>query len=261
MPGLLDLFTGGGMTGSSGGGPIDYLRSRVQSWQAHPFQNIASTVIGGLGGPAAGLGANAAFNRYNDNRFTNATQQLQDRSSDLSQLNTNDAMNRPLGNDALSGNNGFNWTGPTGPNDGSGGMGGPIDGGSAQGMGGGMHGGGPLPPTGYGGPSMTGQQWQDRGGGYGNLVGQTQGVAPDQPSSFVNDILDSISMGPGLPGSGQRNHQQIQSDYRDGTSNVGPGIGNYGVSNMMVGGSPVVFGGNGFDPNGAATYNRRGVGY
>lgn len=223
-----------GLFDRSGGGPMDMLRNRISSWQAHPFQNIASTAFGAFV-PGGGFAANAAFNRYNDNRFNNSAQQFQDLTRDQSQLDTNNAMNKPL-------------NGPLGAYD----RNNPY-GESMQGQGGGMSAGGP-----YSGGYNT-QNW--------NLQDMTSGHAPSQPSNFVNDILNSISTGPGQPGTqqgglfgnGQRTHQQIQSDYRDGTSNVGPGIGNYGVSNFMVGGSPVIFGARpaGGDMNGLAVYNPR----
>lgn len=231
-----------------GGGPIDYLRSRVSSWQAHPFQNIASTAFGAMV-PGGGFAANALFDRYNNNQFNNSASQLQDRSLQQTTMDSNSAMNAPL-NGPLGA---YDRNNPYGSNAGP-----------AQTMGGPsgspMGGGGMGPSSGYNGGYNT-QNW--------NLGQMTSGNAPNQPSSFVNDILNSISTGPGQPGTqqgglfgnGQRTHQQIQSDYRDGTANVGPGIGNYGVSNFNVGGSPVIFGTNGFDPNGAAVYNRRGVGY
>lgn len=239
------------------GGFSGMIASRLDNWRAHPFQSLISTLASGAGGFGAGMVANNLFGRYNNSRFNNSAQQLQDRSRDLATLNTNDSMNKPLGDDALNGDNGFNWDGPTGPNSGSGYGGEALTGGGSAGP----YGGGGLAGNilNYSGPSMSGQQWMDRSGGYGNIIGQALGLAPDQ-SPFVNSLLDPISMGPGLPGSGHMN-PQARRDYRDGTSNVGPGIGNYGVSNFMVGGSPVIFGTNGFDPNGAAVYNRRGVGY
>lgn len=242
-------------------GPADFFRSRFDNLRAHPFQNLAGAALGAFV-PGGGLVANAAFGRYNDNRFNNSAQAFQDLTRDQSQLNTNDALNQPLGDDRLSGNNGFNWDGPTGPNNGTDYTG--DNSGRAQqdrqlgealmGGGGSMNGGG-MPSIGYNGPSMSGQQWMDRSGGFGNIIGQAFGLAPDR-GPLVDSLLDPISMGPGLPGSGHMN-PQARRDYRDGTSNVGPGIGNYGVSNFMVGGSPVIFGSG--DPNGR--YRMRGSQY
>ena len=243
--------------------PMEFFRNRLDSWMAHPVQNIASTVAGGLLGPEAGFGAQHGFQLYNDNRFNNAAQNLGNRSLDLSTLNTNDRMNAPLADPRLSGDNQFGWSGPTGPNDGQSTseqdrqlMGALTGGGGSGGGYGGPAGG---MPQSYGGPSMSGQQWIDRSGGFGNVVGQLLGVAPDQ-SSLVNQLLDPISMGAGLPGSGYMNHQERQ-DYRDNLGNNGAGISpNYGVSNFNVGGSPVIFGMNGFDPNGRHMYNQTDFG-
>jgi len=214
----MGLFDRSGSSGS-----MDFLRNRISSWQAHPFQNIASTAFGAFV-PGGGLLANAAFDRFNNNQFNNSANTFQNLTRDQSQLDTNNAMNKPL-------------NGPLGAYDRS----------NPYGEQATMQ----APSGGMGGPSYSGgynsQNW--------NLQDMTSGHAPSQPSSFVNDILNSISAGPGQPGTqtgglfdnGQRTHQQIQSDYRDGTANVGPGIGNYGVSNMMVGGSPAIFGSG--DPN------------
>lgn len=58
-----------------------------------------------------------------------------------------------------------------------------------------------------------------------------------------------------IPQGAPMNHAERQ-DYRDNLGNNGAGMsGNYGVSNFNVGGSPVIFGDNGMDPNGRAVYN------
>lgn len=52
-----------------------------------------------------------------------------------------------------------------------------------------------------------------------------------------------------------------RQDYRDSLANNGSGTpGNYGVSNFTVGGQNVIFGGNGFDPNGRRLYNQTDLG-
>ena len=220
--GLLDSFTGG-----QGGGPMDYLRGRVSSWQAHPFQNIASTLAGVAGGPMAGLGANAAFNRYNDNQFNNSAQQFQDLTRDQSNLDTNAAMNKPL-------------NGPLGAYDRSHPYGDPQMG--SMGGAGGM-----SSPGGYSG---GGQNW--------NLGEMTSGHAPSQPSSFVNDILNSISTGPGQPGTqqgglfDQGGGNQGPGALRDGT--MGNRGANYGVSNMVANGQQMI---TGMDPNQMVMANGR----
>lgn len=255
-------------------GPIDFFRSRIDQFRAHPIQGLiglgAGAVGSAFGGPAGGQFASAltrrGFDRYNNSQFSGNIGSALDRSLDQTTLDTNDAMNKPLNDDRLGGNTPFGWVGPTGPNSGTdvNGPGFNDSGTRAQqdrqlgdaltGGGGGTYGGGPSYQP-YSGPSMSGQQWMDRSGGYGNIIGQTLGLAPDQ-SPLVNSLLDPISMGPGLPGSGHMN-PQARRDYREGTSNVGPGIGNYGVSNFMVGGSPVIFGAG--DPNGR--YRMRGTQY
>jgi len=210
-------------------GPIDYLRGRAQNWQAHPFQNIASTVFGGFV-PGGGIAANALFNRYNDNRFNNSAQQFQDFTRDQSNLNTNDAMNKPL-------------SGPLGAFDRQNPYG--SETGPAQGMG---PQGGPSPYSG----GYNSQNW--------NLQQMTSGNAPNQPSSFVNDILNSISTGPGQPGTqtgGLFDTPRGPEARREGGFSGGPGMGNYGVSNLNVGGAPVIFGSG--DPNGR--YRNRGSQY
>jgi len=247
-------------------GPADFFRSRFDNIRAHPIQNLASTVFGGFV-PGGGIAANALFNRYNDNRFNNSAQQFQDLTRDQSNMDTNAAMNKPPGDPRLSGDNGFNWEGPTGSNYGRGEEGSGVDSGTrasqnqqlglALSGGGGMtNGGGPSYQP-YGGPSMTGQQWQDRSGGYGNIIGQMLGVAPDR-GPLVDSLLDPISMGAGLPGSGQLRGPQAHRDYREGLALNGPGVGNYGVSNFMVGGSPVIFGAG--DPNGIFRHNQHQYG-
>lgn len=240
-------------------GPMDFFRSRLDNLRAHPFQNLMSTVAGGLV-PGGGLLANAAFNRYNNNNFNNAASQVYDRGRQQADMDAASNMNSDLGDPRLSGDNGFSYNGPTGPNEGRGSG---LDqqlASSLMGGGGGRNGGGPMPSYGpYAGPSMSSQQWNDRGGGYGNIVGQMLGVAPDQ-SPTVNALLDPISMGAGLPGSGVLNGlhgPNAVRDYREGLALNGPGVGNYGVSNFQVGGAPVIFGSG--DPN--QRYRNRGSEY
>lgn len=222
MPGLLDMVTGG-----QGGGPMDYLRNRVSSWQAHPFQNIASTLAGGFGGPAAGLGAQRGFDMYNNRRFDNSAQQFQDLTRDQTNLDTNDAMNRPL-NGALGE---YDRNNPYGSNAGP-----------AQTMGpqGGPQGGGPSYSGGY-----NSQNW--------NLGQMTSGNAPNQPSSFVNDILNSISTGPGQPGTQQGGLFSKGPEGRREGNTAGGFNGPMGVSQFSPG--TTLF--QGMDPNQMVMANGR----
>lgn len=215
-----------GLFDRSGGGPMDMLRNRISSWQAHPFQNIASTAFGAFV-PGGGFAANAAFNRYNDNRFNNSAQQFQDLTRDQSQLDTNNAMNKPL-------------NGPLGAYD----RNNPY-GESMQGQGGGMSAGGP-----YSGGYNT-QNW--------NLQDMTSGHAPSQPSNFVNDILNSISTGPGQPGTQQGGGlfgpgENGPEARRDGSWGGGNRGANYGISNMMANGQQMI---TGYDPNQMVMANGR----
>lgn len=236
-------------------GPLDFFRSRLDNIRAHPFQSLMEFGAGVVGGPLAQQTAHQGFRRYNDYSINRAADQAFGRAQDLGDQASNNSFDKPLGDSRLSGDNPFDYEGPTGPNTGRGQMG-PnssdrqmVD--ALMGGGGGNYGGGPG-YQGYSGPTMTGQQWQDRTGGYGNIVGQMLGVAPDQ-SPLVNSLLDPISMGPGLPGSGVLNHQQI----RDKLSNeANLRAGNWGVSNFMVGGSPVIFGSRGNDMNQVAMMRR-----
>ena len=234
-------------------GPFDFLRDRISNLRAHPFQSIASGVAGGFV-PGGGLIANNLFGRYNNSRFNNSAQQFQDLTRDQSNLDTNAAMNKPL-EGPLGDYDRNNPYGETGPDSGD------QNRQLAQalsGQGGGMNGGGPSYQP-YGGPSMSGQQWMDRSGGYGNIMGQMLGVAPDQ-SNLVNQLLDPISMGAGLPGSGVLGGAHgpgAVRDYRDGLS-LNQNVGNYGISPMQVGGSNVIFGSG--DPNGLFRHNQRTVG-
>lgn len=215
-----------GMAGD--GGPMDYLRGRVNNWQAHPFQNIFSTIAGMAGGPMAGFGAQQAFNRWNDNRFNNAATQTYDRGADqgnqAAQQSFDKPLNGPLGLDTHN---------------------------DVSGAGGSMNAGGPI-----GSPYSGGYNQQTWDFGYG---GQLSGNAPQQPSSFVNDILNSISTGPGQPGTQTGglfdNTERGPEARRDGSAGgFGGHPANYGVSPMQVNGANVIFG---QDPNGMVMANGR----
>lgn len=76
--------------------PVDYLRNRVQSWQAHPFQQIASAVGGAFGGPGVGFGLNQLFNRYNDRAFNQAANASYGHGEDLGSQAQATALDKPL---------------------------------------------------------------------------------------------------------------------------------------------------------------------
>lgn len=185
--------------------PIDALRERVSNFRAHPFQNIASMVAGGLGGPLGGAASRGIFNRYNQNQFDNAANTNQERVTDQMGMDTNDAMNKPL-------------NGPLGQFEGS------DNSQLANIMAGAGSGGGHFGnPGGY---NMS-QQWQ-------NPSGFTGG------SSVVQGILDQLPGGSNFtPLSHQEHLQNIENQQ-----NMGGGMpgANYGVSNFMAGGSPVITG-------------------
>lgn len=174
-----------GIGGTDSGGPLDYLRGRVDSWRAHPFQNIASSVAGAFGGPAAGWGANQLFDRYNSGQFNNAANQFRDNSLQQTTMDANSAMNSPLSGPLGE----YDRKNPFGEGSG-GGYGGDL--GLQQG---GSSGGSPF--GGYNGPTQSGSAYN-----WGDIQNSFAGLAPQQPSQFVNDILNSISAGPGLPGTG-----------------------------------------------------------
>jgi hypothetical protein len=233
-----------GIGGSDSGGPMDFLRNRVDQWRAHPFQQIASTVAGGFGGPAAGFAANRGFDAYNNNQFNNSAQTGYDRSQQQTNMDANSAisspLNGPLGNYDRSGQS------PYGSVQGGGGQG------DMGGSSGGMAGGGPS-YGGYQGPTQSSQQWMGNTGGFQGIQNQMNGSAPGQPSQFVNDILNSISTGPGQPGTGF-NGQGSKHDQIMANGGM-PGL--YGVSNFMAGGTPVINGMQTNDMNSVAMANRR----
>lgn len=151
--------------------PMDMIRSRIDSWRAHPFQQGISSLAGVFGGPLGGFGAQAGFNRLNDSNFNRAAQSGYDRSLQSTTMDANSAMNAPL-------------NGPLGNYDRSGDNGQP-----------GNYGGMPGAPSGgsYGGSPNT-QNWQ-----YGQF--NTTNPQPPAQSSFVNSILNSIGPnGPGMSG-------------------------------------------------------------
>lgn len=196
-----------GLFGSDSGGPVDYLRNRVASWQAHPFQNLVSTGLGVFGGPAASQLASMGFDRYNQGQFNNAANQLQDRSLQQTTMDANSAMNAPL-------------AGPLGAYDRQH----PFGEGGGM-MSGGMQGGGFGGPIGYSGPTQSGQNfnWQD-------IQNASAGLAPQQPSGFVNDILNSISAGPGLPGTGNFGDGGPSPANRRDSGGMMPGMGVFNFS-------------------------------
>lgn len=239
----------------------DYLRDRVDSWRNHPFQNLVGVAAGAAGGPIASEATRRLFNGYNNYSLNHAYNTGNNLINDQLGIDTNRSLNNPLSDPRLSGDNQFGASDPwaNGPDPTRGGPDRSVQNqqlsSALNGGGGGMSGGGPS-YQGYAGPSMSGQQWLDRTGGYGNIIGQMMGLAPDR-GPLVDSLLDPISMGPGLPGSGHMS----PGARRDSGFGDFRNSGLYGVSNFMVGGSPVINGANGMDPNGGYLYNKRGVGY
>lgn len=228
-------------------GPIDYARGRIDNWRAHPFQNIASTLFGGFV-PGGGLAANALFNRYNDSRFNSSTNQANSLINDQLGIDTNQAMNRPLSgplgqfdDQGTYGNGGAPTSGGRAEQDRQ--LGQALQGGGGgQSFGGSMGGAGYAPPGGWNQVSMSG--WNPNQASGSQAFGLLDFLGPNMNKPF--DI-------PTTPSSGGH----MSPEARREGSNVGPGIGNYGVSNFMVGGSPVIFGAG--DPNGR--YRNRGSQY
>lgn len=218
-------------------GPVDFFRSRFDNLRAHPFQFGLSTLAGGLV-PGGGLLANAAFNRYNNNNFNNAASQSYQHGEDIGNQAAQAGFDRPLnGPNALV-------SGLDRRND--------LDHGLADaltGGGGGMNGGG------YTGPTQSPSQWTQQ---------SISGWNPNQANANQNfGLLDFL--GPSTNPGGQASHQEIK-ERLDNRANMGGGSGGnpalYGVSNFMVGGSPVINGVRpaGGDMNQLATYNGRRFG-
>lgn len=187
--------------------PMDMIRSRIDSWRAHPFQQGISSLAGLFGGPVGGFGAQAGFNRLNDSNFNRAAQTGYDRSLQQTTTDANSAMNAPL-------------NGPLGNYDRSGDPGQP-------GMGGGM----PTPGGGqYGSPNT--QNWQ-----YGQF--NTVNPQPPSQSSFVQSILNSIGPnGPGLSGGGQGGGGPAGGMGSMGNGGFGSLLAGGGFGNLMNGASP-----------------------
>lgn len=218
--------------------PFEFFRSRWDNIQAHPGQNAISTALGALV-PGGGIAANALFNRYNDSRFNNSAQQFQDRSADLSNLNTNDALNKPLSG-ALGDYDRQNPLGEAPSNDS-----GRAEQNRQLGQaltGNGQNAGGMVgnyqPPGGWSQQTMSG--WNPNQANANQTFGLLDFLGPNPNQPF--DLPASGHMTP------QARRDAMQSGY---------GMGNYGISNMMVGGSPVIFGAG--DPNGR--YRNRGYDY
>lgn len=182
--------------------PIDALRERVSNMRAHPFQNIVSGIAGAVGGPLGGMASRGLFNRYNQGQFDNAANTNQARVTDQMGIDTNDAMNKPL-------------NGPLGQfgNDNSQ---------LAQALTGGPQGGGYGNPGGY---NMS-QNWNPQSFSGG--------------SNVVQGILDQLPGGSNFtPLTHQEHLQNIENQQNQGGGMPGA---NYGVSNFMAGGSPVITG-------------------
>jgi hypothetical protein len=198
------------MFGFTEGGfhPMDAMRERFGNMRAHPFQNLASGLLGAVV-PGGGMIGRGMFNKYNQGQFDNAAQTNAGLVGDQMQMDTNDAMNKPL-NGMLG-----QFEDSAGP---GGGMGGSI-----------------------GGPGS--------GGGYGSNQGWNMSQQWGSPSSFtggssfVNDIMSQLPGGPSFTGGQPVTHQDHLMNIEN-QQNQGGGMpgANYGVSNMMVGGSPVITG-------------------
>lgn len=205
--------------------PIDFLRDRMDRIRAHPIQAGLGALAGIAGGPLAGQLANRGFNWLNNRQFAGAAGQT----------------NQTLGND-ISDTSRSIWDrpldGPLGQFDDSGAGNGPL----AQAMGG------------YNG--STQQPFQNNyGNNYGqgvpggNGAGWTQQGNPGGLLDFLGPNLQS-----GMPA--QQDDGMTQRDRvlqrMDNNRNTMPAL--YGVSNFMVGGTPVINGVRpaGYDMNQAA---------
>ena len=201
---------------------MDFFRSRLDNIRAHPFQNIASTIAGGLI-PGGGLAAQAGFNRYNDSRFNNSAQTLQNRATDMGNLAGQSGFDRPLNgpNALVSGLSEID--GGRGPD--------ATDQGlmqALQGSGGGQNAGGMV------GQYHVPSQWTPQ---------TISGWNPNQANAGQNfGLLDFLGPNPNQQ-SGPMSHAD-RIEARDNAGGYGDfrNSGNYGVSNFMVGGSPVIGG-------------------
>jgi len=73
----------------------NFFANRLDSWRAHPFQNLMSTA-GGAVAPGAGFGMQALFNRYNNNQFNNSSSQLADGLQNYMNQTNQGIWNKPL---------------------------------------------------------------------------------------------------------------------------------------------------------------------
>lgn len=209
--------------------PIDFLRDRMDRIRAHPIQAGLGALAGIAGGPLAGQLANRGFNWLNNRQFAGATDQAnQTLGNDISDTSHN-IWDRPL-------------DGPLGQFGDSGAGNGPL----AQAIGG--YSGPTQQPFqnnygnnyGQGVPGGNGTGWTQQGnpGGLLDFLGAAQGGGFD----------DGIPRGPnGVP---------LTPQGRRDAGYTGGGIGNFhaggpmGVTNMVVGGMPVIQGSyNTGDPN------------
>jgi hypothetical protein len=214
-------------------GPLEMLQQRFSNIRAHPFQNIASGVAGGLF-PGAGLLANNIFNRYNQGQFNSSANQANQNLGDQIGQTSQGIFDRPL-NGPLGQAQGGNDNAPL-----------------AQALSGGGQGGGMG--GGYQGPQQSwnqGQNWQNQTGGSGGFLDFLTQGAPQTPNgSFFQDPQYQSHEGESGP---QWRRDQAESGGGGGMP------ANYGVSNFNVGGSPVIFGvrPSGYDPNGQVYNNRK----
>ena len=216
--------------------PIDALRERLNAIRAHPFQEGASAVAGFFGGPIGGGAARAGFNRYNDYSLNHAQDINQSRVGDQMQMDTNDAMNRPLEGP-------LGWDGMY--------IGGGEQGNQAlaQALSGSGSGGG------FGGPA--GGQSYGSPGGYNMAQGFLPSAGYDQGgSTFVSGLMNELPGGSGFGsetlwstadnGGSPLTHQQ-HLDNLDMKKNSMFGAdhglgGNYGISNMTANGQQMITG-------------------
>lgn len=213
------------------GSPMDYLRERANRWRAHPFQQGAGLLAGMFGGPAAGMGAQALFNRYNQGQFNDAANQAnQNLGGQIDQTSRN-IWDKPV-------------DGPLGQ----------VSGGDSgrdqqnQQLGQALNGG-------YSGPTQ-GMFQNNYGNNYGQGVPGGNGQGWTQAGN-PGGLLDFLGPNSGTPGETQRERVLNHLEAKQNGGGIGPPA-LYGVSNFMVGGAPVINGVRpaGYDPNQGAMARR-----
>lgn len=196
--------------------PIDNLRNNFSNMRAHPFQTAARFGLG-LVNPALGMAARQGFNAYNNRQNNNAASTALDMTHRSGDQAMQQGMDRPL-------------NGPLGN----------VPQSDNSALAGALMGGNNAP---HAGNSMNGWNMSQNygashpSGGLLDFLGPVQQQTPN--GSFFTDPQYA-------PGSGKLKERQSQ-----GFAGMPFGTG---VTNFMVGGSPVI---NGVNP-GMGNYNRFG---